>query len=718
MNRVLLCTIVAWTLLAAVPGMAQKESPTTAPADRLAIADPSTGGLVVVEYTLQFDKGEAPSGRVQGVEKVIREERPLEVEGWLVGETEVVTRDALIHPRFIKSIAVRFGGKTVAAKVAGYYKNHAAVLLKLDGPLADAKPLAFHADAKGPFYYVDYTQSDGHWTIAVIPIEMPAVCRNDAGRKFISTNAIYSLIVDKKGQPVALQVKGEFPMDDSWKGSPLDWPMDAQAAMDKIVKDLSGTVDTALLRVKLHFRSPRKEASRDSSSAGPTEHTCAGLLVAPNKLVVLVELEAKLTGRLERVDVYPTGSSEPVPATFAGTMTDYGCFLATFEKPLPGEARPAKLATAAAESLRDRLLVSVDMRLEGDQRVVYYLRDRLSRFELGWKHRIYPEDFTGGFLFDPADSTLVVLPVAHRQKVAVRDRYNSSDRAMMMPAGYFAEAVAEGAKALDPSNVPLTEDQENRLAWLGLEFQAMNLELARANKVSDETHNGRIGARVSYVYPGSPADKAGVQPDWILIRIQAPDQPKPIDVQLEYFTEYVEDYPWDKWDKLPEAYYDRIPPPWPPLENSISRTLTDLGFGKPFTAYFWVDGKMVAKEFVIEQSPQHFGTAPRYAVKPIGLTVRNMTYEVRRYFNKKPDDPGVIVSKIEPGGKASVAGVKPFEIITHVNDNPVKNVKEFEKQVTDTTGELRLTIRRMARGRLVKMDLAAASQPDEATGNP
>ena len=545
---------------------------------------------------------------------------------------------------------------------------------------------------------------------------MSAVCRSDAGRTFISTNAIYSLVADKKGQAVALQVKGEFPMDDSWKGSPLAWPMVSQEDMDKTVTNLSATVDSSLLRVKLHFRSPRKNAGQyGGSAAGPTEHTCAGLLLGPNRLAVLVDLEAKLTGRLERIEVYPAGgSAEPVSATFAGTMTDYGCFLATLEKPLPSVG--AKLATVAVESLRDRLLVSVDMRLEGDQRIVYYLRDRLSHFELGWKHRVYPEDYSGGFLFDPADSTLVVLPVAHREKVAVRDRSNS-DRAMMMPAGYFADALAEGAKALDPSNVPLTEDEENRLAWLGCEFQVMNPELARANKVSDETHNGRIGARVSYVYPGSPADKAGVQPDWILIRIQAPDQPKPIDVQFQYATEYVEDYPWDKWDKLPEAYYDRIPPPWPPLENTVSRTLTDLGFGKPFTAYFWADGKMVAKEFVIEQSPQHFGTAA-YTVKPIGLTVRDLTYEVRRYFNRKPDDPGVIVSKIEPGSKASVAGVKPFEVITQVNHIPVHNVKEFAKQVGDTTGELRLTIRRMARGRLVKIDLAAASQPDEGAGNP
>jgi hypothetical protein len=38
------------------------------------------------------------------------------------------------------------------------------------------------------------------------------------------------------------------------------------------------------------------------------------------------------------------------------------------------------------------------------------------------------------------------------------------------------------------------------------------------------------------------------------------------------------------------------------------------------------------------------------------------------------------VSKIEPGSRASVGGLKPYEIITHVNDRPIANVKAFVTQ--------------------------------------
>ena len=94
------------------------------------------------------------------------------------------------------------------------------------------------------------------------------------------------------------------------------------------------------------------------------------------------------------------------------------------------------------------------------------------------------------------------------------------------------------------------------------------------------------------------------------------------------------------------------------------------------------------------------------------MTVRDLTYELRQYFRRPVSEPGVIVSKIEPGSKASVAGLRPYEIITHVNDQPVMNVKEFET-LTAQSGELRFEVKRWTRGRVVKvtLDVPANTQP-------
>ena len=51
----------------------------------------------------------------------------------------------------------------------------------------------------------------------------------------------------------------------------------------------------------------------------------------------------------------------------------------------------------------------------------------------------------------------------------------------------------------------------------------------------------------------------------------------------------------------------------------------------------------------------------------------------RELAELREEEPGVIISKVEDGEKAAVAGLRPFEIITHVDDQPVMTAKGFEK---------------------------------------
>jgi serine protease Do len=86
----------------------------------------------------------------------------------------------------------------------------------------------------------------------------------------------------------------------------------------------------------------------------------------------------------------------------------------------------------------------------------------------------------------------------------------------------------------------------------------------------------------------------------------------------------------------------------------------------------------------------------------LGLTVRNVTFDVRRYFKMKADDPGVVISKIEQGSKASVAGLKPYEIITQINDQPVRTVAEFQK-LTEKGDAFRISVKNMISNRVVEI---------------
>jgi len=683
--------------------------------------------LVRVEYTLRYDKGDEPRspGLVHGggrgcrmpfvmvAGSLIMQERPLELEGFLVSPTQVVTTDLMIHPRFIEGVAVRQGDEVVKARVASYPKGQNAVILELEHPLKGGKPLVFNAKAKPPYLAITYEESDGTWTIDVKGYA-PGVAVDEKGRRFASA-PLQSLIADEAGTPVALAMNERFDSADNPAGSPLAWPACTADEMAGIMADLEKRCHQGLVRVTLYFRSPKKEAGGryrghpDEESA--TENHVIGIVLDGGRILVLADLKPKVTARLEKIVVHPA-AGEPVEAKFAGSLLDYGCFLATPEKPLAGA-----LALSAMPILDARFLAlpAPEIRLQGENRVAYYDHRRLIDYEIGWRRQVYPvlaaeKDV---FLFDP-QGALLAAPVAQREKVSAVERDGSRENVRLTPVAYLRTVLEDLAKSVDPQNAPLSEADEQRLAWLGVELQALNRDLARENKVAELTRDGETGAVVSYVYPESPAAKAGIEAGWILLRLRAEGQPKPLEVELGEDEADRGPFPWDRLDEVQEQYLDRIPHPWPSAENAFTRALTDVGFGKKVQAEFFHDGKLVTKDFVVTASPPYYGSAPRYKAASLGLTVRDLTYEVRRYFQKTPEDPGVIISKIEPGSKASVAGFKPYEMITHVNDKPILNVGDFEKAIPKE-GEIRLSVKRMNQGRVVKINMSAPTPaPAEA----
>ncbi len=720
--------VVLVSTVAAVPAA---DKPIT-PAEHVAAADAVKPSLVRVEYTLRYDKGEAPafSGGWPAEwprlwryrypwnsgEEYVAQERPYETAGFLLSPRRVMTGDTMIHPRFVKNVAVCFGSQRVDARIAAYAKEQSAALLEPAEPLADARPLVFDADRKPPYLTVSYARVNGVWTISTDSLTT-AVSSAETNRRFRPAPS-NCLIVDRTGVPVAMSMADELTVDDSWKGSPLQWPTVSADEMSKLLAALEKGAEQGLLRVALSFRSPKKkdEASmwsryHDDEEEDATERNAVGVLLNEKRILVLANLKPSVTARLERILVHPP-QGKPVSAKFTHTLSDYGCFLAVLEKPLPGGG-PVFSSNDILE-FRNTLLLAAEVVLQGENRVSYFQHRRITGFEIGWKRYAYPQvpgEASNVFLFD-RKGELLALPIVRRKKVTVQEPWDYSE-ALPTPVAQLKEVLADPDQHRDPSNVPLTEEQENRLAWMGVELQALNKELARANNVSHLTRDGETGTLVTYVYPDSPAMKAGINPGFILLRLYVEGHPKPLEVQLEDYGRYgMDNFPWDQLDDLPEEYFDQLPRPWPSAEKTFTRALTDLGFGKKYKAEFFHDGEVITKDFVVTESPRHYDSAAHFKSPALGLTVRDLTYEVRRHYQKKPEDPGLIVSKIEPGSKASVSGIKPYEIITHVNDKPVQTVQDFEKLIQDEQ-ELRLSVTRMTKGRLVKIKMKPDPKEEE-----
>ncbi len=692
--------------------------------DRATI-DAVTPSLVVVEITLQPDNGEQPYGAGWGsrcpncgqihsssVNEYVEQERPMEMAGFVVGDDLVVMPDPMIQDRFIKSIAVRQGDAVVAATIERVFVDHRAVTLKLEKKLPAAKPLVFNADAKATdLKTLVYANVNGGWNTSVSAFT-PSVTLTPSGERINSVTKD-SLIVTAAGSAVGLVFSESLNPDGSWKGSPLQWKSRTATEDKALAGQIEKSINNTIVRVHLGFRSPRSSPNERISygrgeDENATERHVHGIVIAPNRVLVLINLKPTVTARLERVTVHPA-EGEGIKGKFVASIKDYAAIVIETETPLPAVA---KIVDQKPDTLLGPALVLAEVRLRGEIRSNYLSRTRLSGLKTGWRKNLFPEMALSGdtlksaFVVDD-QAQLVALPILVRPKPKGENDYGS-DSPELTFATQLQRVIADPIAASDPNNIPLSEEDENRLAWLGVELQPLTPDLARLNKVAQQTNDGESGALVTYVYPDSPAAKAGIEVGAVLLRLHVPEQAAPIDIEADEFMFAEREFPWQQYDQFPEAYFDQMPAPWPSVATKFAKTLTEIGFGKKVTLELFQSGKELKLPIEIAQSPVYFDTAKRLVHAGSGLTVKPMTFELRRYFQVKPDAPGLIVAVIEPGSLASKAGMKPYEYVTQVNGQPVSTPDDFAKAVA-AGGEVRLDVVRMNKSRVVKIKLDAAN---------
>ncbi len=181
--------------------------------------------------------------------------------------------------------------------------------------------------------------------------------------------------------------------------------------------------------------------------------------------------------------------------------------------------------------------------------------------------------------------------------------------------------------------------------WLGVSIQDVTSDLAEEFGVKDLK-----GALVSGVMKKSPADKAGI---------------KQGDVILQFNGRIVEDTGH--------------------LRNMVSQT----PIGTTMKIKLQRAKKEIELDVVIGELPKKLGEPSREEEGEgnneeesnalSGLVARELTPDLARRFGFEEEEKGVVIVKVDSGGKLYEAGIRPGDIILQINQHAISKLEDYRK---------------------------------------
>ena len=193
--------------------------------------------------------------------------------------------------------------------------------------------------------------------------------------------------------------------------------------------------------------------------------------------------------------------------------------------------------------------------------------------------------------------------------------------------------------------------------WLGVQIQPVTEALARSYHLKEAK-----GAIIADVTDGSPADKAGLKPDDVVIGVDGREVRDNSDL-----TSYIASRPPDSTVHL------RI------LRNGAEKEVGVTLGTFPEEGITRADGRSESEG----RSHQ-------------GMTLQDLTSDLASELQLPRGFKGVVVTQVEPGGNAEDAGLQRGDVIVSVNGETVDSVNDVEKQLdkAKADGVARIRFRR------------------------
>jgi serine protease Do len=200
--------------------------------------------------------------------------------------------------------------------------------------------------------------------------------------------------------------------------------------------------------------------------------------------------------------------------------------------------------------------------------------------------------------------------------------------------------------------------------WLGVQIQDVNEAMRGALGLG-----ARKGVLIADVFKDQPADKAGIKRGDVVLSING----KPVETS-----------------------------------NDLKNTVANITPGTKTPVVVFRNGKELTLNVMLNErneatlakmSPpggekESEGSAE--AKPQLGLSVSNITDEIRQQYNITSDVAGVAVTEVDQASQAAMEGIQAGDVVQEVNRQPITSVKDFAKaaHAIKNDGSVLLLIRR------------------------
>jgi len=193
---------------------------------------------------------------------------------------------------------------------------------------------------------------------------------------------------------------------------------------------------------------------------------------------------------------------------------------------------------------------------------------------------------------------------------------------------------------------PPTPDKPLTLPWVGLPgLTGLEKEVAEAFGLKDQP-----AMEIGDIVPGSPAEKAGLQVGWKIVRLNG--------------------QPLERGD-APEE-----------LPLIFARNLRRFDIGSDVTLSVLTDKDQPLKDVkvTLAERPKRQNEMRRYWAEDLGFSTRDLVFDDTYVRKQAADLKGVIVSLTKREGSAAAAGLVVEDVITSINGKPVERLDQFEDE--------------------------------------